>query len=72
MPNYRFYHLHKSGQINGPGADHAFERDDLAFEHAATLSRGHAISVWEGERLLGTVSSAEESEAAEQPPRHVT
>jgi len=57
MLTYRFYPLSNANHITGLGMDHAFDGDAQALEHAATLAEGHAIAVWEWQRLVGYVAA---------------
>lgn len=57
MPNYRFYKLNMEKRVAAPGEDHEFDGDLPALEHAKRLANGHAISVWDGTRLVADVES---------------
>ena len=61
MAIYRFYRLSSGKRLAAPAADHEFDGDLLALEHAKGLANGHAVGVWEGARFVANVEPDDSS-----------
>ena len=52
MPEYRIYTVGKDGHISGPPAVVVYPDDQVAVLEARRVHDGHAIEVWEGDRVV--------------------
>jgi hypothetical protein len=58
MSSYRYCFLNETGEIHG-GLDVECDNDDHALDGAAQLEHIHGMEVWQWERLVGTIPSAQ-------------
>lgn len=56
MPEYRFYCFEQDGQVVCSRANLTLNDDAAAVAHAEKLIDGEAVEVWEGQRLVASLS----------------
>jgi hypothetical protein len=58
MPEYRYYNLEQDGQLVIARINLTVDDDATAIAHAKQLIVGEAIEVWEGSRLVASISAS--------------
>jgi hypothetical protein len=57
MADYRVYQLDESGHIHSPPETFECEGDEAAIQRAERMVDGHAIEIWQLDRLVIRLSS---------------
>ena len=62
MPTYRIYSVTSDGHIVGPAAVVTCKNDQEAISRAEQLKNGHDVELWNLDRFIARIRSADSSE----------
>ena len=63
MPTYRIYSVTSDGHIAGPAAVVTCKNDQEAISRAQQLKNGHDVELWDHNRFIVKIRSADSSES---------
>ena len=63
MPTYRIYSVTSDGHIVGPAAVVTCKNDQEAILRAQHLKNGHDLELWDQDRFIAKIRSADSSES---------